>query len=34
MQACLLHDLGVLPKRINEMFAEHLASWPLDWANS
>jgi len=30
MQACLLHDLGVLPKRINEMFAEHLASWPLD----
>jgi hypothetical protein len=30
IQACLLHDLGVPPERINEMFAKHLASWPLD----
>ncbi len=30
MQAALLRDLGVLPECIDEMFAEHLASWPLN----
>jgi hypothetical protein len=30
MQAALLRDLGLSRDRINEMFAEHLASWPLN----
>lgn len=29
MQACLLRDLGLAPKAISEMFAEHHAAWPL-----